>query len=132
MKLSMLLLPLQITNGGELYLGVEDSGVITGLHSDHKDPAQLAAFVANRTVPPVTVRCVIIEYDSPVLKISVNCNQTIKPEPIGLFLPACAGCASIADLDAVERERLRNIIRTYHGEQNLLELTDEELDKRCN
>lgn len=37
--------------------------------------------------------------------------------------------ATIADLDAVERERLRNIIRTYHGEQNLLDLTDGELDK---
>jgi ATP-dependent DNA helicase RecG len=37
--------------------------------------------------------------------------------------------ATITDLDVVERERLRNIIRTCHGEQNLLELTDEELDK---
>jgi ATP-dependent DNA helicase RecG len=37
--------------------------------------------------------------------------------------------ASVADLDAVERERLRNIIRIYRGEQTLLELTDDELDK---
>ena len=33
------------------------------------------------------------------------------------------------DLDPVERERLRNIIRTYRGEGALLELSDEELDK---
>ncbi len=33
------------------------------------------------------------------------------------------------DLDATERERLRNIIRTYHGEPTLLELDDLELDK---
>ena len=34
-----------------------------------------------------------------------------------------------SDLDPVERERLRNIIRTYRGEISLLELSDEELDK---
>lgn len=33
------------------------------------------------------------------------------------------------DLDPVERERLRNIIRSYRGEPQLLELSDEELDK---
>jgi ATP-dependent DNA helicase RecG len=37
--------------------------------------------------------------------------------------------AAVSELDAVERERLRNIIRNYNGEQNLLALTDEELDK---
>lgn len=36
--------------------------------------------------------------------------------------------ASLDDLDSVERERLRNIIRAYRGEQNLLELNDNELD----
>lgn len=35
------------TDGGELYMGVEDDGDITGLHESHKDPIQLAAFVAN-------------------------------------------------------------------------------------
>ena len=37
--------------------------------------------------------------------------------------------ASYADLDPVERERLRNIIRSYRGETALLELDDEDLDK---
>lgn len=32
-------------------------------------------------------------------------------------------------LNPVERERLRGMIRTYHGEMALLELSDEELDK---
>lgn len=34
-----------------------------------------------------------------------------------------------SELDPIERERLRNIIRTYRGEISLLELNDEELDK---
>ncbi|MGB4292104.1 MAG: RNA-binding domain-containing protein [Bacteroidales bacterium] len=150
------------TDGGDLYLGVEDDGVITGLHNDHKDPTQLAAFIANRTVPPVTVRCEVIKYDAPVLKISVPRRTSIvatssgkmlrrrikadgKPENIPMYPFEIATRlsslslldysaqpvpdASMNDLDAVERERLRNIIRIYHGEQNLLELTDEELDK---
>lgn len=150
------------TDGGELYLGVEDSGVITGLHDDHKDPTRLAAFVANKTVPPVTVRCEIIEFDTPVIKISVPRRTGIvatssgkmlrrrirangKPENIPMYPFEIATRlsslslldysaqpvpdATVTDLDAVERERLRNIIRTYHGEQTLLELTDEELDK---
>ena len=37
--------------------------------------------------------------------------------------------AVYSDLDDVERERLRGIVRSYHGEQALLELDNEELDK---
>lgn len=37
--------------------------------------------------------------------------------------------SSYQDLDSVERERLRNIIRAYRGEASLLELDDIELDK---
>ncbi|MBR4628700.1 MAG: putative DNA binding domain-containing protein [Ruminococcus sp.] len=37
--------------------------------------------------------------------------------------------ALYVDLDPIERERLRNIIRSYNGEKALLELSDEELDK---
>ena len=36
--------------------------------------------------------------------------------------------AVYSDLDPVEREHLRNIIRNYHGEKNLLDLDDTELD----
>ena len=47
------------THGGDLYLGVEDDGTVTGLHEQHQDATQLSAFIANRTVPPISVR---IEY----------------------------------------------------------------------
>ena len=58
-------------DGGELYLGVEDSGEITGLHDKHKDITQLSAFIANRTVPPIAVRTEMLEFEKTVLKISV-------------------------------------------------------------
>ena len=44
------------TDGGDFYLGVEDDGEITGLHKTHKDITQLAAFIANKTVPPIAVK----------------------------------------------------------------------------
>lgn len=48
--------------GGMLLIGVEDDGRITGLHSRHRThPAALAAFVANRTVPPVTVEAEFVD-----------------------------------------------------------------------
>lgn len=59
------------TEGGDLFLGIEDSGEVTGVHKDHKNHTTLAAFIANNTLPPVSVRAEIIEDIHPVLKISV-------------------------------------------------------------
>jgi ATP-dependent DNA helicase RecG len=59
------------TEGGDLYLGIEDSGEVTGVHKEHIDPTTLGAFIANNTLPPVSIRAEIIEDVHPVLKISV-------------------------------------------------------------
>ncbi len=59
------------TEGGDLYLGIEDDGHITGVHADHANPIMLSACIANNTVPPVSIRAEIIEEEAPVLKISV-------------------------------------------------------------
>ena len=59
------------TDGGDLYLGIEDDGKITGVHQDHSNPITLSAYIANNTVPPVSVRTEILEDDESVLKISV-------------------------------------------------------------
>lgn len=150
------------TDGGDLYLGVEDDGEITGLHQKHQDITQLSAFIANKTVPPIAVRCEIMELSYPVLKISVpkrTCivasssgkiqrrrlkadgtpeNVPMYPYEISTRLSSLSMLdyssqavpeSDYTDLDPVERERLRNIIRTYRGESALLELDNEELDK---
>ena len=49
------------TEGGDLYLGIEDSGEVTGLHKDHLNPIMLSAMIANNTVPPVSARTEIID-----------------------------------------------------------------------
>ena len=44
------------TEGGTFYLGVEDDGTVTGVHPTHRDTTRLAAFLANNTVSPDSVR----------------------------------------------------------------------------
>lgn len=51
------------TDGGTIWLGVEDDGRVTGLHPEHRDLTGLAAMIANRTVPPLSVRAIVIEHE---------------------------------------------------------------------
>jgi ATP-dependent DNA helicase RecG len=44
------------TEGGDLWLGVEDDGTPTGLHPDHVHLTGLAGLIAARTVPSVVVQ----------------------------------------------------------------------------
>ena len=150
------------TNGGSLYLGIEDNGSVTGLNEQHKDITQLAAYIANRTVPPVSVKAEILDSEQPVLLIQVPKSRSIvaasngkiqrrrlkadgTPENVPMypyeistrlselslldFSAQPVPGAKYTDIDPLERERLRKIILGYNGEKNLLELSDEELDK---
>ncbi|MBQ9209512.1 MAG: ATP-binding protein [Oscillospiraceae bacterium] len=72
------------TSGGTLYIGVEDDGEITGLHPTHKDTVQLAAFIANKTVPPVTVQVEKADNDS-YLKVNVPCCRSIVASSSGIL-----------------------------------------------
>lgn len=151
------------TIGGTIYLGVENDGTVTGLHKAHQDYTQLAAYIANKTVPPVSVRVELLEEEFPVLAIHVpKCRSIVAssvgkiqrrrlkadgtPENVPMypfeintrlselslldFSAQPVPGSSYGDLDPLERERLRKIILAYPGgEKNLLELSDEELDK---
>ena len=150
------------THGGDLYLGVEDDGRITGLHPDHRDGTQLSAFIANKTIPPVSVRVETIKAEKPVLVIHVPQSRSIvssssgkiqrrrikadgTPENIPMypyeintrlselslldFSAQPVPGAIYNDLDPLEKERLRQMIMTYNGEKNLLELPDDEIEK---
>ena len=150
------------TEGGDLYLGVEDNGDITGLHKTHRDTIRLAAYIANKTVPPMPVVTELINNKIPYITISVpKCTSIVstssgkvlrrrlkangEPENIPMYpyeiATRLSGLrlldysaqpvpeSSYTDLSSVERERVREIIRSYRGEQSLLELTDEEFDK---
>ncbi len=61
----------RLPDSGALYFGVEDGGENTGLYKDHLDSTRLAAFIANKAVPTVSVRVERLNLAAPVLKISV-------------------------------------------------------------
>lgn len=71
------------TDGGDLYIGIEDNGEITGVHEKHRDVTQLSAFIANKTVPPVSVRVDFLDYEIPVIKISVPKRTSIVSSSSG-------------------------------------------------
>ncbi len=60
------------TEGGHLFVGVDDDGTITGLHPEHRDISGMAALIANRTAPPLSVRITMLEVSGKqVAKIEV-------------------------------------------------------------
>ncbi len=74
------------TDGGELYLGVEDSGTITGLHADHRNLSTLAAMIANRTNPPLSVRVAALQEDGhPIARIEVPRSSRLVATSDGLL-----------------------------------------------
>lgn len=75
------------TEGGTLYLGVEDNGSITGLSKYHQDPIGLAALIANRTRPSLSVRTEIIyENDFPIMSILIPKSYSIVATSSGKIL----------------------------------------------
>jgi ATP-dependent DNA helicase RecG len=56
------------TEGGIIYFGVEDNGDVTGLQPEHRDLTGMVAMIANRTVPPLSVRASLI--DDPAGKVA--------------------------------------------------------------
>jgi ATP-dependent DNA helicase RecG len=74
------------TDGGEIYLGVEDDGTITGLHQEHLNLAPLAAMIANRTNPPVSVRVTALQEDGkPIARIEVPQSTRLIATSDGLL-----------------------------------------------
>ncbi len=75
------------TKGGNLYLGVEDDGEITGVHRDHEDINGLRALIANMTVPSLSIRVdILIEDNKKVLKIEIPMSRSIVATSNGKIL----------------------------------------------
>ena len=75
------------TEGGMLYLGVEDDGAITGVHKKHRDRNGAMALIANKTVPSLSVRAEIIEEDGmEVMQFQVPMSRTIIATSDGKML----------------------------------------------
>jgi len=64
------------TEGGELWLGVEDDGTPTGLHADHALLVGLSGLVAARTSPALQVAVIAVEIGS----VRVACIRVPKAQ----------------------------------------------------
>lgn len=152
------------TDGGIIYLGIEDSGVVTGVQKQHTDIVGILADIQTHTHPSVTPMLRIEYFDSkPVLVIEVKASRYLVMTSDGRYLrrrlkhdgsPEMTAMlpneiiqrlSSIQQFDPsaqvieqvrsdvafnpLERERLRNMIRTYHGDSSLLSLSNDDLDK---
>ncbi len=108
------------TEGGDLLLGVEDDGTITGLHKNHLGTSGIAVLIANRTTPSLTVQAVPF-YPH---------EFTQRQSSLGLLDPSAAVQEMLSEDDhnPLERERIREMINRYGGDKSLLGLEDQELD----
>lgn len=75
------------TEGGTLYLGVEDDGRVTGVDKKHSNTVGLAAFIFNSTVPQVNARVELVyERGLPVVCIEVDSSSQIVSTSTGKTL----------------------------------------------
>ena len=151
------------TDGGWLFLGMEDDGTPTGVHNQHKNLQFMESSIQDNTMPALFAHTHIEEWDGcPVLAIEIPLSRQLMmtsegkylrrrlkrdgtPETVALkpyeilqrlsYIQALDPSAQVIEdipasvaLSPLERERLRNMIRIYHGDASLLELPDNELD----
>ena len=75
------------TEGGELWLGVEDDGTPTGLHPDHAQLAGLPGLIAARTSPSLAVQVDAMDIGGVrVARIAVPKAQTEVATASGVYL----------------------------------------------
>jgi ATP-dependent DNA helicase RecG len=75
------------TEGGTLFLGVEDDGTVTGAHRNHQDSAGLAALIANKTNPSITLRAELFDLDGKtIVVVQVPKTRSIVSTSEGLLL----------------------------------------------
>lgn len=74
------------TEGGRLYIGIEDDGAVTGAQECHRDKIRLLALISNKTVPPVSARAELIGEDLPVMCVEVPKSVSIVATSGGKIL----------------------------------------------
>jgi ATP-dependent DNA helicase RecG len=75
------------TEGGELWLGVEDDGQATGLHADHMALTGLSGMVAARTSPALQVAVEALQVNGvPLAKITVSKAQGEVATQAGVYV----------------------------------------------
>lgn len=74
------------TDGGRLYIGVEDDGTITGAQPAHRETTRLASLISGKTVPPVPARVELIDAPNPAVCVCVPKSTSIIATSTGKIL----------------------------------------------
>ena len=75
------------TEGGELLLGVEDDGQITGLHANHLNVSGIPSLVANKTNPAIAIRVERLELQGKsIARIIVSKSRQLVSTSDGLLV----------------------------------------------
>lgn len=74
------------TEGGDLLIGVEDDGTITGLHPNHKNTTGLISLIANKTNPSLSVDVDLFEVEGlHVVRVHVPKSRQLVSTSEGLI-----------------------------------------------
>ncbi|MDD4029030.1 MAG: ATP-binding protein [Caldisericia bacterium] len=75
------------TDGGSIWLGVEDDGKITGLHKNHLDVNKIPSLVANKTNPSISVSVELFKVKGKsIVRINVPMSRQLVSTSDGLLL----------------------------------------------
>jgi ATP-dependent DNA helicase RecG len=75
------------TEGGDLLLGVEDDGTVTGLHANHLNVSGIPSLIANKTNPAISIRVERCELqDNSIARISVPKSRQLVSTSDGLLV----------------------------------------------
>ena len=75
------------TEGGNLLLGVEDDGTVTGLHANHLNVSGIPSLIANKTNPAISVRVERCELQGKsIARISVPKSRQLVSTSDGLLV----------------------------------------------
>lgn len=120
------------TDGGCVYLGVEDDGTPTGVKQKHQDPIGMAAMIANRTVPPISVRSELVGDDIKVVQVEVPKSQSVVSTKSGKILRRMMkmdGTPESVPMYPYEiATRLSDLGRLDYSAQPVMESTRDDLD----
>lgn len=73
--------------GGEIYLGVEDDGTVTGVNSGRTNAGALSGLIAARTMPPLSVRAAELEEEGkPVVRLEIPQSDRLVATVSGKLL----------------------------------------------
>jgi len=75
------------TDGGDLLLGVEDDGAVTGLHANHLNVSGIPSLIANKTNPAISIRVERCELQGKAIaRISVSKSRQLVSTSDGLLV----------------------------------------------